>query len=68
MSTYLVAISEAARMVGVSTYTIRRLIASGDVLAVNVGARRLVPVREIDRIVRRGAGQGRAVKVDPKAE
>ena len=68
MSTQLVALSEAARMVGVSVYTIRRLIAHGDVLAVNVGARRLVPMSEIDRIVRRGAGQARAVRTPSKAE
>ncbi len=67
MSTQLVALSEAARMVGVSVYTIRRLIAGGDVLAVNVGARRLVPMSEIDRIVQRGAGQARVKKGSPEA-
>jgi excisionase family DNA binding protein len=62
MSAQLVAISDAARTLGVSVYTIRRLVARGDVAAVNVGARRLIPASEVDRIMQRGVGQARSVK------
>jgi len=58
-SAQLISISEAARMLGVSVYTIRRLVARGEVVAVNVGTRRLVQAAEIDRIVERGVGIAR---------
>jgi excisionase family DNA binding protein len=61
MDTQLIALSEAARRLGVSVATIRRLIARGEVIAVNVGSRRLVPVSEIDRIAQRGVGQARVI-------
>jgi excisionase family DNA binding protein len=53
-------------MLGVSVFTIRRLIARGEVLAVNVGARRLVRSTEIDRIVQRGVGKPRTAKMNRK--
>ena len=59
MGAQLIALSEAARMLGVSIYTIRRLVARGEVIAVNIGARRLVRATEIDRIVQRGVGKAR---------
>lgn len=65
-STQLIAMSEAARMLGVSVYTIRRLVARGEVIAVNVGARRLVRGTEIDRIVERGVGKARSPKSNRK--
>lgn len=67
MTTRLVALSEAARTLGVSVPTLRRLMASGDVMTVNVGARRLVPESEIERIALRGAGQARPTKATGKA-
>lgn len=67
MSGRLIALSEAARMLGVSVYTIRRLVARGDVATVNVGARRLVSENEMDRIVQRGVGQARPTKANRKA-
>ena len=66
MGAQLIALSEAARMLGVSIYTIRRLVARGEVIAVNVGARRLVRVTEIDRIVQRGVGKARTTKTNRK--
>ncbi|MGO8718716.1 MAG: helix-turn-helix domain-containing protein [Acidobacteriaceae bacterium] len=66
MSTRLVALSDAARMLGVSVHTIRRYVARGDVAAVNVGARRLVPSSEIERIIQRGVGQARPTKANRK--
>jgi excisionase family DNA binding protein len=53
-------------MLGVSVYTIRRLVASGEVIAVNVGTRRLVRATEIDRIVQRGVGRARPTKTNRK--
>jgi excisionase family DNA binding protein len=60
METQLIAISEAARRLGVSPFTVRRLVRGGDVVAVNVGARRLIPSSEIERIMRSGVGQPRS--------
>jgi len=67
MSGQLVGLSEAARQLGVSIDTIRRLVARGEVVAVNVGARRLVPVSEVARVVQRGVGQARPTKTTAKA-
>ncbi len=62
MDAQLVGIPDAARTLGVSVYTIRRLVARGDVAAVNVGARRLIPASEVDRIIQRGVGRARPTK------
>ena len=62
MSTNLIAIAEAARMLGVSTFTVRRLANAGALKTVNVGARRLVPFSEIERVVASGAGKPRRRK------
>ena len=44
MSTNLIGIADAAKALAVSPFTVRRLIAAGEIKAVNVGARRLIPV------------------------
>lgn len=67
MSTGLIGIPEAAQMLGVSVHTVRRLVGRGDIHAVNIGARRLVPTSEIERIMQRGAGQARPIKAHRKA-
>jgi len=67
MSTRLVALSKAAEMLGVSVYTVRRLIARGNLIAVNVGARRLIAESEIDRIIQRGIGKPRPTKTSRAA-
>ena len=67
MSAKLVSFSEAARILGVSTHTIRRFVSRGDVMAVNVGARRLVLASEIDRITQHGVGIARPTKTTQKA-
>jgi excisionase family DNA binding protein len=54
--------AEAAGQVGVSTFTLRRLADGGHIRTVNIGARRLIPVEEVERIVREGAGQPRRRK------
>ncbi len=62
MSTTLIAIAEAARMLGVSTFTIRRLANVRAIRTVNVAARRLVPLSEIERVVATGVGSPREKK------
>jgi excisionase family DNA binding protein len=47
---------EAAKMLGVSLWTVRRLVLSGDIRSVNVGARKLISKDEIERIVAVGVG------------
>jgi excisionase family DNA binding protein len=55
----LVALVEAARTLGVSVFTVRRLADRGELKTVNVGARRLVPVSELARVVASGVGKAR---------
>jgi excisionase family DNA binding protein len=56
----LMALAEAARVLGVSVFTVRRLAEAGDLKTVNVGSRRLIPVTEVERVVANGAGKPRA--------
>jgi excisionase family DNA binding protein len=65
MSTNLIAIAEAARVLGVSPFTLRRLANAGALKTVNVGARRLVPFSEIERVIANGAGTPRVRKAPP---
>ena len=58
----LVSFVEAAKMWGVSMFTVRRLAEAGKIVTVNVGARRLVPVTEIERVTKHGAGLPRRRK------
>jgi excisionase family DNA binding protein len=58
----LVAFSEVARALGVSIFTVRRLADAGYLKSVYVGARRLVPVSEIERVIAIGAGKPRTTK------
>jgi excisionase family DNA binding protein len=64
----LKSLQEAADLLGVSIFTIRRLINAGEIRAVNVGARRLVPATEIERVASHGAGVGRMHKPRSGAE
>jgi excisionase family DNA binding protein len=59
----LIALTEAARLLGVSVFTVRRLAEAGDLKTVNVGARRLIPVTEVERVVATGAGKPRVRKM-----
>jgi excisionase family DNA binding protein len=62
MSTNLIGVAEAARLLGVSTFTIRRLANAGALKTVNIGARRLVPSTEVERVAATGAGKPRGGK------
>jgi len=55
----LFGIAEVAARLGVSPFTIRRLINSGKLHSVTVGTRRLVPLDEILRAEQGGVGTPR---------
>lgn len=56
MAETLRGIGEVAKLFGVSHFTIRRLIDSGHIRAVNIGTRWLIPNAEIERVITEGAG------------
>ncbi len=58
----LMPLDSVAEAIGVSIYSVRRLIAAGSLRSVNVGARILVPSSEVERIQREGVGTPRARK------
>jgi excisionase family DNA binding protein len=62
MATNLIGVAEAARILGVSTFTVRRLANAGALRTVNVGSRRLVPFSEVERVVANGAGKARRAR------
>ena len=68
MKAMLRSIRFSAEALGVSPFTIRRLIAAGQIQAVNIGARRLIPEAEIERwntpIVKSSAIQFRINEVE----
>jgi excisionase family DNA binding protein len=53
----LESVEEASRRLAVSTFTIRRLIKSGQLFAVRVSKRVLVPEAEIERVIAEGCGK-----------
>ncbi len=59
MTKSLLGIQEFAEAVGVSTFTVRRLIEAGKIRNVSVGTRRLIPATELERIVTEGVGSPR---------
>lgn len=61
MKAILRSIRFSADALGVSTFTIRRLIAAGQIQAIHIGARRLIPEDEIERVASQGAGRSKSV-------
>jgi|GraSoiStandDraft_41_1057321.scaffolds.fasta_scaffold101688_5 excisionase family DNA binding protein len=59
MKAMLRSIRFSAEALGVSPFTIRRLIAAGQIQAVNIGARRLIPEAEIERVAAHGVGRSK---------
>ena len=53
---YLMSLAEVAKALGVSVYTIRRLVASGSLPAVRIGARVMVSSATVVRAQREGIG------------
>jgi excisionase family DNA binding protein len=46
-----VSVEEAARKLGISKPLAKRLVAAGEIPSLKLGARRLVPVAAIDRLI-----------------
>ena len=59
MTSRLLGLAEAAKVLGVSVFTVRRLANRGEIRVVNVGARRLIPLAEIDKVILHGVGKPR---------
>ena len=55
----LFGISEVGDRWGVSPWTVRRLIDSGELRSITIGARRLLPLTEIERAEQFGVGKSR---------
>ena len=55
----LFGIGEAADRWGISPWTVRRLIDSGELRSVTIGARRLLPLAEVQRAEQFGVGKSR---------
>jgi len=53
----LLSVEEASRQLGVSTFTIRRLIKSKQLRTVRVGKRVLISQSEIARVIEQGCGK-----------
>jgi excisionase family DNA binding protein len=58
----LTSVSETSERLAVSSFTLRRLIKAGQVRAVRVGKRVLIPGSEIERIIASGCGKHAATR------
>ena len=58
----LVSIKEAAEVLAISPWTVRAWIAQGKITSVKLGARRLIPESEINRLLTEFVIQRRDVK------
>ena len=59
LTAYLMGLSKAAEALGVSIYTVRRLVDAGALKSVNVGSRILISSVEVERALREGVGDRR---------
>jgi excisionase family DNA binding protein len=57
MTDRLTSISEASERLGVSTFTTRRLIKAGELRAVRVSKRVMIPESELERVIAHGCGK-----------
>jgi excisionase family DNA binding protein len=55
MTKLSVGLEEAQEMTGLSHFTLRRLVKNGKLKSARVGRRILIPITEIERLVRPGA-------------
>ncbi len=60
----LLSIERLAERWDLSKYSVRRLIVQGELKSVTIGARRLVPLNEVERAEQFGVGRPR--KLQPK--
>ena len=52
-----VGVYEAAKLLGVSPFTVRNYIASGKIRAIRVGRRVLVPMEVLEKVIVEGVGR-----------
>jgi excisionase family DNA binding protein len=64
MTKLSVGLQEAQEMTGISHFTFRRMVKQGKILAARVGRRVLIPVSELERLVKPGAASGTGRKKD----
>jgi excisionase family DNA binding protein len=57
----LLSIEHLAERWDLSKYSIRRLIVQGELKSINIGARRLVPLSEVERAEQFGVGRPRTL-------
>ncbi len=60
-----VSIEDAARAVGVSASTVRRMIIGGQVAATRIGRRQVIPAEELRRLVEQGTEGGEVCAPNP---
>lgn len=58
----LKSLKEAANSLGISVFTLRRLVDRGAITSVTIGARRLISAEELQRVAIQGAGVPRPRK------
>ena len=58
MTKLTVGLQEAQEMTGISHFTFRRMVRLGKIKAVRVGRRVLIPVTELEKLVKPSAGSG----------
>jgi excisionase family DNA binding protein len=63
----LESIEETSRRLAVSSFTVRRLVKAGQVRAVRVGKRLLIPGSEIERIIASGCGKHAGAQMHAEA-
>ncbi len=62
ISRTLLDFAEVGQRWGVSLWTVRRLVERGELPAINIGARRLISLREVERAEQSGIGVARKRK------
>ena len=61
MTDILHPIKEAARLLGISVWTLRKKAYDGDVASVKIGVKLLIPESEVERLIREGTRPRRVV-------
>jgi len=64
----LFSFGEVGERWGVSSWTVRRAVERNEIKAINIGARRLIPLAEIQRVEQTGLGTGRKRAAHTPAE
>ncbi len=64
MTKLSVGLQEAQEMTGISHFTFRRMVKQGKIEAARVGRRVLIPVSELEKLVKPGATSGTGRKRD----